>query len=164
MTQFKEGDRVRLKRSCSGGIEGEIYTLGYLLGLSSLYALIDSGRREVGTSGKGCLCESNWLLVERGMTNYLATFDGAAGCPLGGWTYTTVPSLTNKTTPKMKLTNLVKKLVDSDTQTLIKAGFINGDLELTSTGKEELFAIIFEGNKAALVTAAQAVLDEQAAK
>lgn len=60
-----------------------------------------------------------------------------------------------------KLTTMFKMLVDSDTQTLKKAGFINGDLELTDEGKGALMAISFAANKTALVKAAQETLDEE---
>ena len=65
---------------------------------------------------------------------------------------------------KMKITNIVKQLLDKDTQTLVKAGFINGDLELTETGKNVLWGIIFAANKTAFVAEAQAVIDEAAKK
>lgn len=60
-----------------------------------------------------------------------------------------------------KLTTMFKMLVDSDTQTLKKAGFINGDLELTAEGENALLAIEFAANKTALVRAAQEVVDEE---
>lgn len=60
-----------------------------------------------------------------------------------------------------KIGSMMKRLLDADTQTLVKAGFINGDLELTSDGVNALNAIQFTANKAALVAEAQAVLDAQ---
>ena len=66
--------------------------------------------------------------------------------------------------PNMKLTTMFKLLVDADTATLKKAGFINGDLELTGEGSNELMAIVFNANKAALVASAKAKLDEEAKK
>ena len=56
---------------------------------------------------------------------------------------------------------MFKKLVDADTQALVKAGYINGDLELTDEGKNELMALVFDANKAALVVAAQAKLTQK---
>ena len=58
------------------------------------------------------------------------------------------------------LNTMMKKLLDSDTQALVKAGYINGDLELTAEGRDELMAISFDANKAALVAAAQAKIAE----
>lgn len=82
----------------------------------------------------------------------------------GDWTVSTWPfQVENKPKSKlMKLTNLVKKLVDSDTQALIKAGYLNGDLELTSEGRKELETILFLANKPALVEAAkEAIADKE---
>ena len=58
----------------------------------------------------------------------------------------------NKT---MKITNLVKKLLDEDTRTLVEAGFINGDLALTDEGTSELIGLLFLEKKAELVKIAQ---------
>ncbi len=54
-----------------------------------------------------------------------------------------------------KLSNFIKKSVDADTQELLKAGFINGDLEPTSTGEEELKQIQWFANLPALVARAK---------
>lgn len=60
--------------------------------------------------------------------------------------------------------NMMKRLLDADTQTLVKAGYINGDLELTEAGKKALWAISFTANKAALVAEAQEALDAEKTK
>jgi len=60
-----------------------------------------------------------------------------------------------------RLNNMMKRLLDNDTQTLVKAGYINGDLELTAKGREALDSVLFAANKAELVTLAQAELDEE---
>lgn len=67
------------------------------------------------------------------------------------------------TTKKLmtKLTTMMKKLLDSDTQTLVKAGYINGDLEPTDTGNSALMTILFLANKPALVADAQTVIDAE---
>lgn len=57
----------------------------------------------------------------------------------------------NKTITMKKLNNMMKKLLDADTQTLVKAGYINGDLELTCEGKDALFTLVFDGLKSDLV-------------
>lgn len=67
----------------------------------------------------------------------------------------------NNTKPMNKLNSMMKRLLDADTQTLVKAGFINGDLELTNDGRNALWAIIFEQNKPALVAEATAKLAEE---
>ena len=71
--------------------------------------------------------------------------------------------LITKKSPMQKISTMFKLLVDADTQTLKKAGFINGDLELTQDGIDALNAIQFAANKAALVTEAQAKIDEEKA-
>jgi hypothetical protein len=70
-------------------------------------------------------------------------------------------SASNKTSFMKTLGTMFKKLVDADTQALVKAGYINGDLELTDEGKNELMALVFDANKAALVVAAQAKLTQK---
>ena len=66
-------------------------------------------------------------------------------------------SIENKFTNKiiMKITNLVKKLLDKKTRDLIEAGYIDGDLELTEEGKEALLSILFIEKKEELVKMAQ---------
>lgn len=56
---------------------------------------------------------------------------------------------------------MMKKLLDGDTQTLVKAGFINGDLELTDEGSKALLAVVFTNLKAELVKIAQEQIDEE---
>ncbi len=46
---------------------------------------------------------------------------------------------------------MVKKILDADTRTLVKAGFINGDLALTDDGVSELMGILFLEKKDELV-------------
>lgn len=65
---------------------------------------------------------------------------------------------------KMKITNLVKKILDSDTRKLVSAGFINGDLALTDEGVSELLGIIFLEKKAELVKIADEKVNEQNSK
>jgi hypothetical protein len=72
-------------------------------------------------------------------------------------------SETNMTITK-KLGAMMKKLLDADTQALVKAGYINGDLELTTDGMKALTAIIFTANKAALVADANEVIAEAEAE
>jgi hypothetical protein len=64
----------------------------------------------------------------------------------------------------MKLSAMLKLMLGADEQVLYKAGYINGDLELTEKGKAGLVAILFAANKATLVKLAQADLDEEASK
>ena len=59
-----------------------------------------------------------------------------------------------------KLSIMMKKLLDKDTQTLVKAGFINGDLDLTGAGQHALNTVLFIEKKAELVKLAEEVLAE----
>lgn len=61
-----------------------------------------------------------------------------------------------------KLNVMMKKLLSKDTQTFIKADFINGDLELTETVKDALAIINFETHKVALLKVAEEKLEEEA--
>ena len=60
-----------------------------------------------------------------------------------------------------KLTPMLKRMLDKKGQTLYKAGYINGDMEVTSAGKDALNSILFDVHKDALVAAAQEALDEE---
>jgi len=60
-----------------------------------------------------------------------------------------------------KLNSMMKRLLDKDSQTLYKANFINGDLELTEKGHNSLMAILFTANKAELVKQAEDELKEE---
>ena len=61
--------------------------------------------------------------------------------------------LTNKT--MIKITNLVKKILDVDTRILIKAGFIDGNLSITEEGTSELLSLVFLEKKEELVKIAE---------
>lgn len=70
-----------------------------------------------------------------------------------------------KTSMIKKLSNFIKKMVDADTQALIEADYMFSDLGgLTNEGKEELMNILFIANKAALVEAAKAKIEEAKSK
>ena len=66
-----------------------------------------------------------------------------------------VNKVDNKQNCMQKLNSMLKRLLDKDSQALYKAGFIDGDLKLTSRGQEELNGIVFEANKTELVRLAQ---------
>lgn len=59
---------------------------------------------------------------------------------------------------------MLKRLLDADSQKLYKAGFINGDLELTDEGTSALMSVLFDANKAALVKEAEEVIAEEERK
>jgi hypothetical protein len=60
-----------------------------------------------------------------------------------------------------KLTSMLKRILDPEAQTLYKAGFIDGNMALTSRGQEALNAILFTANKAELVKQAEEELKEE---
>ena len=60
-----------------------------------------------------------------------------------------------------KLNSMMKRLLDKPSQTLYKAGFINGDLELTEKGADALRVILFDANKVELVKQAEEELKEE---
>ena len=68
--------------------------------------------------------------------------------------------------PKMlqRLGNYMKKLLDKDTQVLVKAGFINGDLEPTEEGLDALNSILFFEKKTELVEMAKEMIAEEEEK
>lgn len=67
--------------------------------------------------------------------------------------------INNKTLMK-KLSIMMKKLLDKETQLLVKAGFINGDLEITTEGQHALNSVLFTEKKAELVKLAEEVISE----
>lgn len=102
--------------------------------------------------------------------NDFGTTANASGCPmpdkkLTGF-YGGINTLSTADSPKRKgsfmtqLSTIAKRLVDSDTKTLIKAGYIDSCLDLTSRGSDALKAILFEANKKELVAAAKAQIKE----
>ncbi len=68
--------------------------------------------------------------------------------------------LITKQNNTMKITNLVKKILDKDTRTLVSAGFINGDLALTDEGVSELAGILFLEKKDELVKIAEEKIND----
>lgn len=60
-----------------------------------------------------------------------------------------------------KLSTMLELQLDKESKTLYKAGFINGDLELTQEGKEVNEAINFSKNKTELVKAAEEKIKEE---
>ena len=54
--------------------------------------------------------------------------------------------------------------MSADDKILTKAGYLNGDMDLTQNGNEALMSILFSINKGALVLLAQSELDEEADK
>lgn len=69
-----------------------------------------------------------------------------------------------KKTIMKKLTNYIKKAVDANTQELLKAGFINGDLMPTYEGEQAIKEILWFANYEALVAKAKEINAEAEAQ
>lgn len=61
----------------------------------------------------------------------------------------------------IKLGAMMKRLLSEEIQILVKAGLINGDLELTAAGNKVLSACIFDQFKDKLVAEAKEILEEE---
>ncbi len=72
--------------------------------------------------------------------------------------------INNKKTIMKKLSNFYKKLVDADTQVLVKAGYLNGDLEPTDKAEAAIGEILFFIHKAELIERAKVEIAEDEAK
>ena len=93
------------------------------------------------------------------MTNWHQTYPQEAA----QYIYSNTVS-TSKKEKNMNLGNIAKRLLDADTKTLIKAGFLDTNLDITDSGRRALWGILFETHKAAFVAEAQAKLDDEAKK
>jgi hypothetical protein len=60
---YKVGDKVTVRRECSGCIPGKIYTICSISG--KLYAM-DPIRKHMGV----CYCRHNWILVTKKIKEY----------------------------------------------------------------------------------------------
>lgn len=131
---FNVGDKVRRKigtGDCSTAIEGKTYTV-----FQHNNGYLAIGENMSSTAVWACNCYYNWELISSPEQNK------------------------GKGIIKM-LNQMMKKLLDKDTKTLIKADYMNGDLLLTTKGKESLEAILFEANKIELVKQAEETIVEE---
>jgi hypothetical protein len=55
MTEFKKGDKIRMKCNCSGSYKGQIYTLAEIAG-----EVLVANYEAEGKAPDGCSCENNW--------------------------------------------------------------------------------------------------------
>lgn len=65
-----------------------------------------------------------------------------------------------KKTIMKTVSTMMKKLLDADTQKLVKAGYLNGDLDVTEQGRKELINILLLANKSELVSLAEEKIKE----
>lgn len=173
--RFKKGDRVRR-------VEDPVRFNGMRIGdLDVVLNSFDSGIIDLQKFGKG---HSAKYFVLESIMNCYKTPQNMSELSLSAtygtttdsiqyqgydsqwnkWTTGTFTPLQDKPkkTVMKKLNNFLKKLVDADTQELLKAGLLNGDLELTCQGIYELQAIMFFANKDAMVARAKEINVEAA--
>ncbi len=86
--------------------------------------------------------------------------DGKSKTPTGYWVPSKNLKVINKKSIMKTLSIMMEKLLDADTRKLVKAGFINGDLNLTEEGKVQLQTIVFMANKAEMVKLTEEVIAE----
>lgn len=87
------------------------------------------------TNGNYCSCNGTWQLVTNKKPNMAQSLKG-----------------------------LMSRLLDSDTQKLYKAEYINGDLQITEKGKNKILELLFVQLKAELVKLADEELKEAEGK
>jgi len=76
--------------------------------------------------------------------------------------YELLPPKSKQSNPTImyQLTNIAKRLLSKDIKTLVKAGFMDSELEMTEMGRRELTGILFDKYQKELVEAATAKLEE----
>lgn len=101
--------------------------------------------------------------AHRGFVRDDGTWDFREGYELVGRTADCAFGAINKTNKTImeKVSNGFKLFTDKKTQTLKKAGFINGDLEMTDEGVSVLLNIILAEKKDELVAKAEELLQEE---
>ncbi len=150
MNQFTVGDKVRRIRDCHMGMKvGDIATITKIGGTNNIVL------REFGGTHDGKNFEKINNPCAAPVTS-CSDFADAYNYSYQNLVNYYTSNLQPIKKPFMKkLGNMMKKLLSSDTQELVKAGYINGDLDLTSEGKEALWSILFSLNQPALVDMAK---------
>lgn len=130
--EFKIGDKVRVKVSCSGAIAGEIYELTYgdANGANNDELWAWKGGRLSMQGNSGCHCQDNWELI------------------------------TSKQNMN-KLTSKLKRLFNPSLAKQYKAGLIDDCGNLTSQGQEELNELIRDFFDKQLVEKAEEIIKEE---
>jgi hypothetical protein len=145
---FRAGDIVEIKVDCGGVLPG-IYRVEE--------SKIDSGVLCIGENvkkGSHCSCAHTWILKNNEADVLMRDV-----MVYGRFKEESIIKQKNKKTTMTQINIMMKKLLDSDTQTLVRAGFLDNELNLTDEGKEAIFVSLFDTQKAALVVAAQAKID-----
>lgn len=90
--------------------------------------------------------------------NILVTFDD-----MGSWACEESSLKKINKSIMLKVSIMMKKLLDENTQTLVKAGYINGDLDFTEEGTQALMSLAFSAAKDELVKMAEEKIAEEKA-
>lgn len=110
----------------------------------------------------GIIIDTSCVLDNNNKVRYSLRIDWDSGD--SGWYKESSLKLINKKNIMEKLGIWVRKLVDKDTRILLKAGYLNGDLEPTDKGKLALDFLTFQAHKKELVELAQEEIKENAKK
>lgn len=150
--KFKVGDRVRYNNSLIGTI-GCIHN-----GIAYMSECIDDNGH-VFNYPDGCVCE-----IHRHFMGYFLKNLELIEPALELVDKTKKVEDKPKKTIMKTLTNTLKKILPGDIQTQYKAGFRNGDIELTQEGVTELLNILAEKFQAELTARAEEVIKEEEKK
>jgi len=186
MDKFKVGDRVRSTYEGTDGQEGIIVEKSH--GSNWIVSGIFGGARETGNLIQAehylTLVESNnnkpmkykvgnrlrnsesgKIITITGIRDheYCYTLEGNNHCrEVHLNKYYTLLTKDNKIKTTMKkLTSMMRKAFSPELQKLYKAGFINGDVEITEEGRSELWTLVFDAHYKELVVLAQEKLKEE---
>lgn len=137
ISELKLGDRVK----CVGSFAGWTRCDG-LLG-----TVIDASRANIGVQ------------FDKEMDGH--SCNGKAIEGHGRWGNARDLIKISNTSIMKKLSNFITKTVDGDTQDLLKAGYINGDLEPTEKAFDKIDELNFFDRRAQLVVSAKEEIAEQ---
>jgi len=141
MTQFRVGDKVRQKTTCSGTKAGEICVLK--MGDKNGNNLKELWAWNENTTECGCHCQGNWELIEPVLVNN--NFGETAVERMGSGF---VISQTPEDKPKNKIMSIIKDIFKSKEQkALSQYGITNGDGGLTGDGRGEFVDYLWETDK-----------------
>lgn len=191
MSTFKVGDKVRIVKrdptNQTGSVEGWNQPNGNVGAITKIKSIDECGVRPYHLEDDKYygffqeheiehVFETNFIAdwpgtissvsVNNAWDNYMESFRQMGS--LYGYPIYQHYSVENTNKPKktiMKtISNYIKKTLNAETQELLKAGLINGDLEPTVSGIYELNQILWFANLAALVTRAKEINAEAEAE
>lgn len=145
--EIKVGDRVNIVAGCWDSGRSDFIITGIKSSTISGYPYVTASKLGVGGGDNGCSCsdqdkpftlvfEANGISQDKSVIKPMI----------------------------QKITTFLKRQLDADTQALYEAGLINGNLELTTAGVQELQSINYFANKDALVVRAKEIIAEDEKK